>query len=431
MPAEPPPRSFAQALAREILASERLRVTILIGILGFLLALYVVVPVLFPAILPTPLRERFPVSTAVALVGSAILYEAVVLAAIRRCLATRRHPPAWVWYANALVDTTVPTLLVVMSAGIAEPVYALHLPPSLAYFLVILTATLHLDFWLCVFTGAVAAAEYSLVAAHYVGGAGAGLDPMLASGLAHGAKALVFLMTGVVAGFVARLIRRQVVNSFRSVEERNRIVGIFGQHVSPEVVDALLTQELELGGDVRHVCMMFLDIRDFTTYSETKGPEEVVQYLNSLFEFMVDIVNRHHGIVNKFLGDGFMAVFGAPIADGRDIQNGVAAAVEILARVEELNASAHIQPTRIGIGLHAGPAVTGNVGSARRKEYTIIGDTVNLAARIEQLNKQFGSRLLVSEVVWRAAGEAAKDAVPLGPVPVKGHSAPVQVYRLA
>jgi adenylate cyclase len=105
-------------------------------------------------------------------------------------------------------------------------------------------------------------------------------------------------------------------------------------------------------------------------------------------------------------------------------------ALEILARVEELNASAHIQPTRIGIGLHAGPAVTGNVGSARRKEYTIIGDTVNLAARIEPLNKQFGSRLPVSEVVWRAAGEAARDAGPLGPVPVKGHSAPVQVYRL-
>jgi adenylate cyclase len=136
------------------------------------------------------------------------------------------------------------------------------------------------------------------------------------SAKAHAAKALIFLMTGVAAGFVARLICRQVVNSFRSVEERNRIVGIFGQHVSPEVVDALLTQELELGGDVRHVCMMFLDIRDFTTYSETKGPEEVVQYLNSLFEFMVDIVNRHHGIVNKFLGDGFMAVFGAPIAGG-------------------------------------------------------------------------------------------------------------------
>jgi adenylate cyclase len=146
---------------------------------------------------------------------------------------------------------------------------------------------------------------------------------------------------------------------------------------------------------------------------------------------MVESVNRHHGIVNKFLGDGFMAVFGAPLSDGRDSHNAVAASREIVARVAEENARGELPPTRIGIGLHAGQAVTGNVGSTRRKEYTIIDDTVNLASRIEQLNKEHGSQILVSETVYGALGDEAGEAVALGPISVRGLEEPVAVYRLA
>jgi len=120
-----------------------------------------------------------------------------------------------------------------------------------------------------------------------------------------------------------------------------------------------------------------------------------------------------------------------PLDDDRHIQNAVTAAREILAQVDDLNEAGHVPPTRIGIGLHAGEAVTGSVGSAYRKEYTIIGDVVNLAARIEQLNKQFDSRLLISETVWLALGEIGENAEALGAVPVKGHTMPVSVYKLA
>src|SRR5262249_44607772 len=128
---------------------------------------------------------------------------------------------------------------------------------------------------------------------------------------------------------------------------------------------------------------------------------------------------------------GFMAVFGAPISDGRDCQNAVAAALEIIAEVDRLCAEGVIAPTRIGIGLHAGETVTGNVGSSLRKEYTVIGDTVNLASRIEQLNKQFGSQLLISDTVWEASGRSAPGAVELEPVQVKGRLAPVRIFKLA
>ena len=131
-----------------------------------------------------------------------------------------------------------------------------------------------------------------------------------------------------------------------------------------------------------------------------------------------------------------MAVFGAPISDGQDCRNVVAAARELVERVERLNADGAIPPTRIRIGLHTGEAITGTVGSAERREYTIIGDVVNLASRPEQMNKQFGSRVLVSDAVARALGDGNQDgsapaAEPLGPVVVRGRATPVAVYRLA
>jgi adenylate cyclase len=157
----------------------------------------------------------------------------------------------------------------------------------------------------------------------------------------------------------------------------------------------------------------------------------VVEYLESLFEFMIEIVNRHHGIINKFLGDGFMAVFGAPLSDGRDCANALKAAQEILARVQQEVEAGTILPTTVGIGLHAGEAVTGSIGSALRREYTVIGDVVNLASRIEKLNKQFDSRLLISEIVWQAVSSDGGKAVPMGQVEVRGREQAIQIYQVA
>jgi adenylate cyclase len=176
---------------------------------------------------------------------------------------------------------------------------------------------------------------------------------------------------------------------------------------------------------------MFLDIRGFTTFSEGRPPVEVVDYLSTLFDALIASVNRHDGIINKFLGDGFMAVFGAPVSDGLDSQNAVAASLEMIAEVERMVAAGTLPPTRIGIGLHAGSAVTGNVGSHLRREYTVIGDVVNTASRIEGLNKQFASQLLVSDEVYSKLAAPPEGASRLEPVPVKGRAEPVQIWMLA
>ena len=133
--------------------------------------------------------------------------------------------------------------------------------------------------------------------------------------------------------------------------------------------------------------------------------------------------------MNKFLGDGLLAMFGAPI-DDPEAANAVAAAREMLSAIEASN-DGHAWPIRLGIGIHVGQAVAGTVGSPRRKEYTVIGDTVNLASRLESLNKEVGSQLLVSDAVREAAGDAVGKALPLGPFPVRGYAEPVTVWRLA
>jgi adenylate cyclase len=257
------------------------------------------------------------------------------------------------------------------------------------------------------------------------------VEPILSGIPHHLFKGFLLFVTGVVTGLVTLQIRKRILNSFSVVEERNRISRTFGEYVSPEVMGTLMNLKPDLRSENKNVCVMFLDIRDFTGFAEKRSPEEVVQYLESLFEFMIEIVNRHHGIINKFLGDGFMAVFGAPLSDGKDCANALEAAQEILARVRQEVESGAILPTTIGIGLHAGEAVTGSIGSALRREYTVIGDVVNLAARIEKLNKSFDSQLLISEMVWQAVSDERKDAVPMGQVQVKGREQAIQVYQLA
>jgi adenylate cyclase len=148
-----------------------------------------------------------------------------------------------------------------------------------------------------------------------------------------------------------------------------------------------------------------------------------------LWGSMVRIVNEHNGYLSKFLGDGFLAIFGAPISHGRDCHDAIAATRSILVEMKNLEASGKLPPTRIGVALHSGEAIIGNVGCDERKEYTVIGDVVNVAFRIEALNKDFGSTALISEPVRNAAG--LDDVEGIAPIPIRGRREPVQLYRLA
>lgn len=423
---------YQEALTTEILRSERRRVTILAGLFALAACVYsffAFVPGLLEDEFRSRLQKQWPWIISLHIAVTA--YELILRARLGRLIERGRAADRLYRFFNAFIETSIPTVMLFMAVSFMGARDALGSPAFLLYFFFILLSILQLDIRLCLFTGLVAAAEYFAFASLVTGA----LEPQAAheiwrSPVFQFNRSVILLVAGVVAGLLAQQIQRQVEVSIRTVEERDRAVRVFGQHVSPQIAEKLLHQRVELAGELRTVCVMFLDIRDFSRYAAAAKPEAVMAYLNTLFDFMIDVVNSRQGIVNKFLGDGFMAVFGAPVDDAESCGHAVEAALEILARLEQLNDSGKIHPTRVGIGLHTGEAVTGNVGSTRRREYTIIGDVVNLASRIEQATKELQARLLISEAVRRNVNgrHAMED---LGWVDLKGQEHPARLFKLA
>ena len=425
--------AFEEEFALESLKSDQLRVTILIGAIASSVLLVVVLAQVFYA----QFQSVFHGNSSGFLQAVGVVFAANMLfltgerIVISRLIKKQIRPSNALKYLSAFLETSIPTSGIIVGSLFLGPIYTLFTPAAFIYPLFISLSALRLDVRLCIFTGAVAGLQYSLLAIYLVQQASGTIEPILTGIPQHVFKGFLLFLTGVVTGLVTLQIRKRILKSFSVIAERNRISRTFGEYVSPEVMGKLLDLKPDLRSENKNVCVMFLDIRNFTGFAEKRSPEEVVQYLESLFEFMIEIVNKHHGIINKFLGDGFMAVFGAPLSDGKDCANALEAAQEILARVKKEVESGTILPTTIGIGLHAGEAVTGSIGSELRREYTVIGDVVNLAARIEKLNKNFDSQLLISEIVWQAVSDESNKAVPKGQVQVKGREQSIQVYQLA
>ena len=206
-----------------------------------------------------------------------------------------------------------------------------------------------------------------------------------------------------------------------------RISRLLEQQVSPDIAQTLMEKEPEIKRTV--VTVMFLDIRDFTPKAEQMEPSALIAYQNCVFGFMIEIVNQHHGNINQFLGDGFMATFGAPRSYGNDAANAFKAAQAILGGLHQLNEENDIPQTQVGIGLNTGEVVAGNVGTDSRKQFSITGNTVIVAARLEQLNKQFGSSLILSNPTKKQLnGEMENSSYREEWVTLKGRTEQEQVF---
>jgi adenylate cyclase len=415
---------FDRALMREVLRTELVRVRALITtgcvMMLFLTAIYLI----DPNVVERVWRGMSGLAEVYGLLIGFILFEVWVHAQIRRNLKLDRDVPVVRRYIGAFIETSVPTVILLLQIRTMGAAQALGFAVPLMYFIFVILSTLRLDFWLSTFTGFVAGAELLAVALIY--DTSTDNEPQI---YFHFVRSTIILICGVLAGAVGAQLRRQFAASILAATARDRVTNLFGQHVSPQVVERLMAEGTTAAGDVRHVAVMFVDFRGFTAGARSRSPQDVVDRLDGAFAILVEILDREGGIVNKFLGDGFLALFGAPLAASDAVHRAVAAGREMLSAMERINAESS-WPLRIGIGIHFGEVVAGNIGSPRRKEYTVIGDTVNFAARLEALNKEFGSQLLISSAVREALGEDGRDAVALGEVEVRGYEQRVPVFQL-
>jgi adenylate cyclase len=213
---------------------------------------------------------------------------------------------------------------------------------------------------------------------------------------------------------------------------RRRLRSAFGQYVSPEVMDQVLRRGSPLGGEVRQVTVLMSDLRGFTTMSERLAPQVVSEMMNEYFTAMVDVILAHRGLVQDFIGDAIMAVYGAPLDDPEHCWHAAQTAVAMHGALEALNRGWEAQdrgPLAMGIAVHTGLAFAGTLGAPRKKKYAVLGDTVNTTSRIEGLNRDLGTGILISGALLAVLMDrvVVRDR---GSVAVKGRREPVEISEL-
>ena len=249
-------------------------------------------------------------------------------------------------------------------------------------------------------------------------------------------KGVILLSVALVSGYIGKSAKNLIIQNYKEQEEKNFIKRIFGKYVTPEIRDQILDGRIPLNGKRTEATVLFSDLRNFTLYVEEHDPEEVIRSLRAYFTAMQKAIRKHKGLILQYVGDEIEATFGVPIQYGGHADKAVQAALGMKKNLEELNRDRLEEgkaPFRHGIGIHTGEVLVGNTGSEDQPSYSLIGDTVNLASRLQELNKEFDTEIILSESTRSCLAEAdviGSELRKLPAVKVKGKSHSVEVFSL-
>ncbi|GAB4033777.1 adenylate/guanylate cyclase domain-containing protein [Spirosoma jeollabukense] len=430
--------SFQYEFEQEDFRRERQRAGVLVVLFSLGFVLYGVIIHFFSrSIDDLPGHETTTRSIAIYM-GGMLLYEFGIWRMLGTISRYVRGLPYMAKFGNATVEITALTVvLYISSQSFGQPILMLLSPITYLYFVFIVLSTLRLSIAVSLWTGGLAGLEYYLLSRYLLAKSPAGaahfteITFFLSSAFPYVVKSIIMLITGGLAAYVARQISLSVQLSIQRMEANEQIRTLFGQQVSPEVVQAILDQNGVLAPRHSKVSIMFLDIRNFTIYADTHSPEDVIAYQSAFFGLVAKVVQEYGGIVNQFLGDGCMITFGAPLALDNPAEQAVKAGLVILQAVEDASRTQLIPPTSIGIGIQSGDAVVGNIGTDNRQQYNITGKVVIQAARIEQLNKEYGSQMLISQDVVNDLPNMPNGTKQLGIVHLKGIAEDIRLWQLA
>jgi len=242
----------------------------------------------------------------------------------------------------------------------------------------------------------------------------------------------MMVFTGYITASLSVHFKKLIVRILSEVNEKQSISKLFGKFVSEEVKEKILREKTGVAGEIRTIAVLFSDIRSFTSFSESRGPAQVVSHLNRYFNRMVECITSHGGVVDKFIGDAIMAYFGGVTPLESPCDSALEAAFAMRTALTELNREwrERGEPEfENGIGIHYGEALLGIIGSDERMEFTVIGDTVNLASRTEGLTKEYGTPVLITGDFYQNLSENLQEGfISLGDTKVKGKEAVVRIW---
>lgn len=338
--------------------------------------------------------------------------------------------------------TVLPTLIYIIAHFVLPSGAATYLtgPPSYLYFFMIAISGFAFDPRVALACGFSSGIQYFLVflidfkhlsIIHLS-------DPLMTQDLTspplYFSKAMMMVFTGMVVAVLSTTAKKLISGIVAQEREAFSIKRVLGAYVSNEVADKIIADQSGRIAETRDVAILFADIRGFTSFSEKHSPEQIVARLNEYFESMVEAIQEHGGTVDKFIGDAVMAVFGGVLPLENPGQAAVDAAQAMRRRMQGLMQSWKERGEIVfdnGIGVHFGPVLQGTIGPENRKDFTVIGDAVNLASRLESKCKELASPVLISETVYNSIKPETQNAfVYLGAWNVKGKSDEIKIYGL-
>jgi adenylate cyclase len=358
-----------------------------------------------------------------------LFYQSVVIQVLKQKIRTSDQIPTQFKIIHTLIEISFPSAMTFYMMSQYQIVSFIESPVMMIYFLLIILSILHLDFRVSLFTGALAAVQYALLVyygSHYIDTPEKYMMSVPAN--SHYIRSIILVLCGGAAAFVSFDLKRRIKFAYDSLQEKNKLELLFGQHVSKEVSKALIEEKgatKRLEGTV-----MFLDIRNFTNFADLHSADDVVDFQNKFFGPVIDIINQHQGVVLQLLGDGLMACFGTPVENTLHADMAFQASLKVLNHVKAASLSGGIPPTTIGIGLHSGMMIAGNIGNEQRKQFSISGTPVIIASRIEQLNKKHQTEFLISGEVHQRITPGKIKLNFIGEEPLKGLEKPVHVYSV-
>lgn len=414
---------------KEILRAEKKRLEIFLAVLIFTIMISLILQLFYQQAFQSVFRNSYSYtlifSWAMIMSVGFIVNRRFIIRSIHHNIRLGKH----YFWCTTLFEFLAPASWLVLGSYLEQSSVLLESPVILIYFILIIVSSLHLNFKLSMGLGVMVAVFYACFSTWAVSAYPPAEGVPQFSMILYYMRSVIFLFAGLCAAFVAMELRRRLNASFNQMREKQHLESLFSQHVPKEIVEAL--KEKKDFAARMNVTVMFLDIRNFTRLVQRLSPEEVNEFQNQFFGPVIDIINKHYGIVHQILGDGLMATFGAPIAlpNHQVLAWEAAQAIDHHVRISGVGYTID-GALKIGIGMHTGDVLVGNIGTEARKQFSVSGINVIIASRLEQQNKELDASLLITKTLFDALGDLVTSYDFIRKIRLKGLDEEIEVVKI-